>query len=71
MILQSPEKLVALTGKKRYRAQARVLDALGIPYKARPDGSLVVFINETSQERPSPPKVRLPPPRRVLAGQER
>src|SRR5258708_21131317 len=70
--LQSPEQLVKLTGKMRYGAQRRVLDALGVPYRVRPDGSLVVFLHdETTQEKPAPPKVRLPPPRPALAGPKR
>lgn len=68
--LQSPEDLVKLTGKKRHSAQARVLKALGIEFRPRPDGSLVVFLNETTQERPASPKVRLPQARGVLARQE-
>ena len=42
MIL-SPADLVELTGKERHNAQARELDHLGIAWKRRRDGSLVVF----------------------------
>lgn len=47
MIL-TPAELEQLTGKsaraqKRYGSQALVLDALGIPYTKRPDGTLIVF----------------------------
>lgn len=35
--------LVVLTAKERRSAQRRVLQALGIPRKARPDGYLVVL----------------------------
>lgn len=35
--------LAELTGKVRRSAQARVLRHLGIPFKTRPNGSLVVF----------------------------
>lgn len=41
MIL-TPEEIVELTGRTRANAQARVLNALGIPHRPRPDGSLVV-----------------------------
>ena len=41
MIL-SPDELLELTGKKQHRAQKRVLTALGIESRQRPDTSLVV-----------------------------
>jgi len=41
MIL-SPEALKALTGKERTNAQRRVLDCLRVPYRVRPDKTLVV-----------------------------
>lgn len=37
------DDIIELTGKVRRSAQARVLDALGIPYRRRTDGSIVVF----------------------------
>ena len=66
MIL-SPDTLRELTGKQKSPAQARVLDALGIPYRRRPDGSIVVFEADihhaSTQNRPTSPKLRLPAPR--------
>lgn len=41
MIL-TPAELVFITKRERPKAQAKVLDALGVPYRPRPDGSLVV-----------------------------
>jgi len=38
----SPEELAELTRKTQHRAQKRVLDALGVTSRVRPDGSLVV-----------------------------
>lgn len=38
----SKDELVSLTDKVRHAAQARVLDAIGIRYRRRPDGSLIV-----------------------------
>jgi hypothetical protein len=38
----SKEELVSLTEKVRHAAQARVLDAIGIRYRQRPDGTLIV-----------------------------
>jgi hypothetical protein len=42
-VFLTADELVALTGKRRPSAQARVLDYLCIPSKRRPDGSLVVL----------------------------
>jgi hypothetical protein len=42
MIL-TPDELVTLTARRRKSAQAAVLDALGVPYRLRPDNSIVVF----------------------------
>ena len=39
----TPDELVSLTTEERRSAQRRVLEALGIPHKVRPDGSLVVL----------------------------
>ena len=68
-------EIVALTGKKRYKAQARELIALGIPHLTRSDGSVVVFRTQvggapTEEQKPEPqmrpfgPRV-LPPPARA------
>ncbi len=40
-MLLTPDELVVLTAEERNPARRRVPDALGIPHKARPDGSLV------------------------------
>lgn len=42
MIL-TPRELANLTQRTRSYAQARVLDYMAIPYRRRPDGSLVVL----------------------------
>lgn len=42
MIL-TEDDLVLLTGKQQHRAQRRILDALGVTSRVRPDGSLVVL----------------------------
>lgn len=41
MIL-TPDELITLTRRKQSVAQARVLQALGVRYAMRPDGTLVV-----------------------------
>ena len=41
-LILSEELLTELTGKTRRSAQRRILTFLGIPYRLRPDGSLVV-----------------------------
>lgn len=66
------DEVIELTGKQRPTAQARELDSLGIPYRRRQDGSLLLFRadipNATEKEGHASPAVRLPPPRGVLAG---
>lgn len=42
-LLLTPDELVELTDRERPKAQARVLQALGIPYQPRPDGTLIVY----------------------------
>lgn len=63
MIL-SEQELRTLTGKQRPSAQARVLDRLAIPYRTRPDGTLVVI--RASVEAPSLGSARLPAPEPVI-----
>lgn len=60
MILTDQE-LEELTGKSRHKAQAKVLDFMGIPYKVRPDGSLVVLrvYLAPSEEKQASPRLRL------------
>jgi len=41
-LVLTPEELVALTGKRRYRAQSRALSRMGISHRLRPDGFPVV-----------------------------
>lgn len=41
MIL-SDDELIALTRRTQHAAQARMLRAMGIDHKVRPDGSLIV-----------------------------
>ncbi|MFN7341578.1 MAG: DUF4224 domain-containing protein [Opitutia bacterium] len=69
MILTDQE-LRDLTRRKRRSAQIRVLIALGVPYRQRPDGSLVVFKSQphatTPEAQPRAPALRLPPARSLL-----
>lgn len=37
------EEVTEMTGRQQYRAQAKVLNAMGITYKVRPDGTLLVL----------------------------
>jgi hypothetical protein len=48
----TPEELKKLTGKMRYSAQARELNALGIPFRKRTNGSLVVLRSVVEPTRP-------------------
>lgn len=66
MILTEQE-LRTLTGKKRRSAQARALDFMAIPYKPRPDGTLVVFrASVMPGTETGPGGARLPVPEPVL-----
>lgn len=42
MRILDPAEIVRLTGKKTAPAQARVLRALGIDFRQRPDGAIIV-----------------------------
>lgn len=42
MIVLTEDELIALTGRKRPKFQAKVLNFIGVRYTHRPDGSLVV-----------------------------
>lgn len=61
MIL-SEEEIVVLTKKSRHAWQARELDFLGIPYKPRSDGSLLVLRIHVEATQDTPrrePQLRL------------
>lgn len=54
MIL-TPEELIVLTQRTRSDGQRRELEHLGIPYKVRRDGSLVVFTADSGKiDKPEP-----------------
>ena len=62
MILTAAD-LALLTARRRHSAQKRVLDALGVPYRVRPDGSVVVLQEDlrresTTQKGPASPRLR-------------
>lgn len=38
----SDDELIEITRRKMHTAQARVLAGMGVPYRVRPDGSLLV-----------------------------
>lgn len=64
MIL-TPEELQSLTLKATPRRQKRVLDFLGVKYRERPDGSLVVLRIHAYGPQDAPqarrePQLRLP-----------
>jgi hypothetical protein len=67
-------ELADLTHKAKPSAQARALQAMGIPYTKRPDGTLVVLrrnLDASTEKRQASPALRLPAPRLVLAGSRR
>lgn len=59
MIL-TPEELVTLTQRVKSAWQGRELRHLGIPYKARSDGSLIVFWEDVRATHNVQPKSREP-----------
>lgn len=58
MIL-TPEELIALTKCKRSDGQRRELEHLGIPYKVRRDGSVVVFKQDGAKIEDPEPQMNL------------
>lgn len=61
MIL-TPEQLVELTRAKRSDAQRRELDHLGIPYRVRRDGTLVVLAADVAGLGTIAPRLSTPEP---------
>ncbi len=59
MIL-SPEELQQLTQRTKPAWQRRELEHLGIPYKPRSDGSLIVFWEDVRGTHTVQPKAREP-----------
>lgn len=43
MLLLTCQEVAEITGRCKWRAQQRVLQAMGIPHRVRPDGSIVVL----------------------------
>jgi hypothetical protein len=70
LMILSPAEIRTLTGRVQRAAQMRELRALGVAYRQRTDGSIVVFrrdVDEPAKEAQSPPPaLRLPAPRGVL-----
>ena len=65
--LLSRSEIAELTGKRRKKAQARVLRALGVRHSVRPDGSLIV--GRAARERllgRADPKPEAPKPAAVV-----
>jgi hypothetical protein len=61
-VILSPAELLSLTGRQRAGWQARQLEHLGIPYKRRTDGSLVVLrahVEHLQDREPRRPQLRL------------
>lgn len=61
----TPDELIELTGKQRRSAQLKVLQALAIPFRVRPDGSLLVLRahvieNASPQDGQASPALHLP-----------
>ena len=52
MKILSPEELKQLTQKKQSTSQREVLNFMGIDHRIRPDGSVVVFVNDLINKTP-------------------
>lgn len=69
-MLLTVREIAELTGRERRSAQCRALDAMGVPYRVRPDGSPAVLRtaaeaalgHASPQNRPPSPELRLPAP---------
>jgi Domain of unknown function (DUF4224) len=64
-VILTPEELVTLTRRVKSGWQRRELQHLGIPFRARSDGSLIVFWEDVrpphnQQPKPREPQLRLP-----------
>lgn len=60
-MLLTETELQALTGRRRVDAQKRALEAMGLPYRVRHDGTLVVIRSHVERDpRDSSPSVREP-----------
>jgi hypothetical protein len=58
-MLLTPAEVIELTGRVKYRAQARQLDHLGIVYRVRTDGSLIVLRSDVEGRQAMRPEPRL------------
>ena len=56
MQILSPDELKQLTQKKQSTSQREVLNFMGIDYKLRPDGSVVVFEYDLIKKAPTKEK---------------
>jgi hypothetical protein len=59
-VILTEAQLLELTRKRRPSAQARVLGHAGIPFRARPDGSLIVLMIHVETIEGQPANARLP-----------
>lgn len=48
----TPEQVIELTGYRQYQKQMEALNQMGIDYKKRPDGSLVVITDDLMVSKP-------------------
>ena len=48
----TPEQVIDLTGYRQYQKQMEALNQMGIDYKRRPDGSLVVMDDDLVVNKP-------------------
>lgn len=62
-VILSKLDLIELTGRIRWNSQARELTAMGVPYRRRSDGSIVVLREDlghaTKEKGSASPRLRL------------
>jgi len=59
-IILSPAEIVTLTGRRQRQAQRRELEHMGIAFRARCDGSLVVLRSDVERHPDHKPTMREP-----------
>ena len=47
----SPTEVANLTGYKHYQKQQEALNQMGVSHKVRPDGTIVVFTNDLTNDK--------------------
>lgn len=60
MMILAESEIVEITGKCRWSAQAKELEHMGIPYRRRTDGKVIVFKEEITNAKAEKTRPRSP-----------